>query len=68
MRNTKRRSVVVELSGQSRTREVEREIKTFLNALNSYPDRFAREPYLSFEQHLFSIAAAAEAGRERHRG
>ena len=34
---------------------VQKEIDTFLNALDSYPERFARNPYLSFEQHLFSV-------------
>ncbi len=38
--------------------EVQQEIDTFLAALNSYPERFARNPYLSFEQHLFSVVAA----------
>jgi hypothetical protein len=33
-------------------------MKSFLLALSSYPDRFARDPYISFEQHLFSIVAA----------
>ena len=39
--------------------EVQQEIDTFLRAINSYPDRFAREPYLSFQQHLSSIATTA---------
>ena len=38
--------------------EVQREIDSFLRAVNSYPDRFAREPYLSFQQHLSSIVTA----------
>jgi hypothetical protein len=45
-------------SDARREREVEREIENFMRALTSYPDRFARDPYLSFEQHLFRIAAA----------
>jgi len=40
--------------------EGEQEIDTFLRALRSYPDRFAREPYLSFQQHLSSILTAAQ--------
>lgn len=31
----------------------------FLRAIDSYPDRFAKEPKVSFEQHLFSLVAAA---------
>jgi hypothetical protein len=51
-----------------REREVQQEIETFLKALDSYPDRFAREPHLSFEQHLFSIASGQEmcSGQPRH--
>jgi len=44
-------------SDSERQIEVRQEIDTFLRAVNSYPERFAREPYLSFEQHLFSMAA-----------
>jgi len=42
----------------SRQHEVQQEIDRFLRALRSYPDRFAREPYLSFQQHLSSIVTA----------
>jgi hypothetical protein len=41
-----------------RGREVQSEIDSFLRAVQSYPDRFAREPYLSFQQHLSSIVVA----------
>ncbi len=56
------------VSEAARQREVQREIKNFVNALSSYPDRFARNPYLSFEQHLFSVAAESGSlriGRRR---
>jgi hypothetical protein len=42
-----------------REHEVQQEIDNFLRAINSYPDRFAREPYLSFQQHLSSIETTA---------
>jgi hypothetical protein len=44
-------------------------MESFLRALSSYPDRFARDPYLSFERHLFSIVAAGQsaAGDVRRR-
>ena len=42
-----------------RERGAQQEIDSFLQAVRSYPDRFAREPYLSFQQHLSSIAIAA---------
>ena len=38
-----------------RAPEGQQEIETFLAALSSYPERFARNPYLTFEQHLFSV-------------
>ena len=43
----------------ARERETQQEIDSFLRALSSYPDRFAREPYLSFQQHLSNIVTAA---------
>ena len=38
--------------------EVEAEIRNFLQAVNSYADRVAKEPRVSFQQHLCSIFAA----------
>jgi hypothetical protein len=46
------------VSDPERENEVQREIDGFLRAVNSYPDRFAREPYLSFEQHLSNVVTA----------
>jgi hypothetical protein len=43
----------------TRERDAQREIDSFLRALDSYPDRFAREPCLSFQQHFSSIVSAA---------
>lgn len=51
------------VTGENREREVQQEIETFLTALSSYPDRFARNPCISFEQHLFSLAAAKSGGQ-----
>lgn len=42
--------------------QVQQEIDTFLAALNSYPDRFSRNPRLSFEQHLFSALTTNQLG------
>ena len=55
----------------TRQREVQKEIDGFLRALNSYPDRVAQEPFLSFEEHLLRIVsakhgAAEEARRREH--
>jgi hypothetical protein len=47
------------VSDAEREREVRREIEGFLRAVSSYPDRFAREPYLSFRQHLSRIVTGS---------
>jgi hypothetical protein len=66
----KQQAVGTAVSDARREREVQREIENFMRALTSYPDRFARDPYLSFEQHLFRIAAADQplAGESPDRG
>jgi hypothetical protein len=47
----------------SRSMQVQREIQNFLQALDSYPARVAREPRLTFHQHLCSVFAAARDHR-----
>ncbi len=47
----------------ARSVQVQREIQNFLQALDSYPARVAREPRLSFRQHLCSVFAAARDHR-----
>ena len=47
----------------SRSVEVQREIRNFLQALDSYPARVAQEPRVSFHQHLCSVFATARADR-----
>lgn len=69
MKNSKHRPRASGLGRVTRERNVQREIKSFLSALVSYQDRFAREPHLSFEQHLFRLAARDQlANGERRRG
>lgn len=41
----------------SQDRDVQKEIDLFLAALSSYPDRFAKDPDLSFERYLFGITS-----------
>ena len=68
MKNSKGRPSASGVGRAARERDVQHEIKNFLNALVSYPDRFAVEPELSFEQHLFQLVAASQiASREGHR-
>jgi len=54
MRRKKCHSVVNAID-PSRSPKVQQEIDKFLRALSSYPERFANDPQVSFEQHLFSI-------------
>jgi hypothetical protein len=44
-----------------RRQEVQQEIDNYLLALSSYPERFADDPYVSFEQHLYSMMAAGHS-------
>ena len=46
--------------------QVRREINNFLQALDSYPDRVAKEPNVTFQQHLCSIFAGRD-DRRRNR-
>jgi hypothetical protein len=52
-----------------REREGWTEIQNFLRACRSYPARFASNPQISFEQHLFNISTGHDASpRERCSG
>jgi hypothetical protein len=42
-------------SDDEREQEVRQEIEDFLAALSSYPERVAKDPTVSFEQHLYSV-------------
>jgi hypothetical protein len=59
MKTKRRNATDLCVSDSARKHEVQREIDSFLRAISSYPDRFAREPYLSFQQHLSSIVTTA---------
>jgi hypothetical protein len=47
--------------------QVREEIQNFLHALDSYPARVAKEPRVSFHQHLCSLSAAARDDRSEDR-
>jgi len=47
--------------------DVRQEIDKFLRALRSYPESFANNPRLSFEQHLSGIMASEMASGGEHR-
>jgi hypothetical protein len=57
MKTSKPRPIPSSLSSANSAGVMQPEIKVFLSALGSYPDRFARDPRVSFEQHFFRIAA-----------
>ncbi|HUC29498.1 MAG TPA: hypothetical protein VMR80_07935 [Candidatus Acidoferrum sp.] len=42
--------------------QVQAEISTFLEALLSYEQRFAKEPEVSFEEHFCSLVPAKKKG------
>jgi len=66
MKTRKQATHTLHVSAAARERDVQQEIDSFVRALSSYPDRFAREPYLSFQQHLSSIVTAAQADTTSH--
>jgi hypothetical protein len=59
MRTKKYHVTDVLVADVTQEQDAQQEIDSFLRALRSYPDRFAREPYLSFQQHFSSIVTAA---------
>jgi hypothetical protein len=62
MKTKKHQATALGVSDAAREGEVQREIDSFLRAVSSYPDRFAREP-LSFQQHLSSVVTAPAPDR-----
>ena len=58
MKTKKHHAADLYAANPTRDHEAQQEIDSFLRAVRSYPDRFAREPYLSFQQHLSRIATA----------
>jgi hypothetical protein len=54
----KYRPIIAGFTDPTRGVEVRREIDNFLLALSSYPDRFADDPCISFEQYLCNMMAA----------
>jgi len=67
MKSRMRNHVQLRESVRPRNEQVRREIQGFLRAVDSYPERFAREPRVSFQQHLCSVFAASQE-QQRRRG
>ena len=49
----------------SRNERVRVEIHSFLQALNSYPDRFKKDPRITFEKHHSGLVALAQSQPRR---
>lgn len=45
-------------------RKADVEIQSFLQAIDSYPERFSREPEVSFAQHLISFDKRLDKGKD----
>jgi len=56
-------------SQQVQSQQAQEEIQNFLRAVDSYPERFAKEPRLSFQRYLRSfLSPPAEERGNTHRG
>jgi len=49
--------VMIANIGRAQDEEMQHAIDNFMRALQTYPERAAFEPGLSFEQHFFQVAA-----------
>jgi len=65
MRSRKYQSTLQGLESHPES-DVRKEIDHFLLALRSYPESFAHDPRLSFEEHLFRIMASRVLPNEAH--
>jgi len=64
MRIKARRTIALHVADATQRQAVQQEIENFLQALSSYPEHFAHDPYLTFEQHLCSIMAGEQTSSE----
>ena len=61
----KMRETSVGVNPVSANDQVRSEIQAFLEALNSYPESFARDPQITFEEHRGSLARPAKSQPRR---
>ena len=52
---------------QPRNEQARLEIRNFLHALDSYPARAAKEPRISFQQHLSTVSVPTHDDRRSNR-
>jgi hypothetical protein len=57
MRSNRIQAVSPVLAELKREHQAQQEIENFLKAIKSYPESFAHDPSLSFEEHLFTVIA-----------
>jgi len=62
MKSRKPKAEIAVTSCSRQRGDAQSEIRNFLQALSSYPKRFADDPCLSFEQYLISVSSADLAG------
>jgi hypothetical protein len=62
---SKRRQVGVGDQRLLGNEQVRREIESFLRALHSYPERFSKDPGISFEEHRSSLLVLAKTQARR---
>lgn len=66
MKNRKCQPMLTTRSVFARDIEVRQEIEAYVAALKSYPDRFADNPSISFQQHLSSVVASQLCAERRN--
>jgi hypothetical protein len=62
---SKRRQARVGDQRLSGNEQVRREIQSFLRALHSYPERFSKDPGITFEEYCSSLVALQTDPRRR---
>jgi hypothetical protein len=56
-------SGVARSAASAKEKQAQDEVAGFLQALTSYPERYARNPKLSFEQHLLCVWKSQQPSR-----
>jgi hypothetical protein len=60
MKTSQVRAHTASLARSAKANDFRVEVQHFLRAMSSYPERVAKDRDLSFEEHLFSVIAAAQ--------
>ena len=65
MKTSKSRARSSTLAHSPDKSDFRREVQDFMMAVNSYPDRVARDPGVSFQRHLFNVMSASRRSSGR---